>query len=125
MPPEALAPAARQAITLLSLAGFTAGIALRCVEPMLPRLAHEFDTSVSAVSVIITAFAVGYGGAILVHGPLADRYGKLRVCTIALAFAAAAALGCALAWDLPSLAALRFLTAAMIPHTTYATRSGR
>jgi len=35
----------REAILLLALAGFNAGISLRCVEPMLPRLAVEAAAS--------------------------------------------------------------------------------
>jgi MFS transporter, YNFM family, putative membrane transport protein len=103
--------AAREAIVLLAVAAFSAGISLRCVEPMLPQLAADFGTSVSAASIIITAFALAYAGAVLLQGPLGDRYGKLRVVTIGTALAGAAALGCAAAWDLGSLAAARFLMA--------------
>jgi predicted MFS family arabinose efflux permease len=101
----------REAILLLALAGFNAGISLRCVEPMLPRLAVEFDSSVSAAASVITAFAFAYAGAVLVQGPLGDRFGKLRVVTLAMALSGAASIGCAFAWSLGSLAALRFVTA--------------
>jgi predicted MFS family arabinose efflux permease len=101
----------REAILLLALAGFNTGISLRCVEPMLPKLAAEFGTSVPAASAIVTAFALGYTGAVLIQGPLGDRFGKLRVVTIAMALAGIACAGCAAAWDVSSLAALRFLTA--------------
>lgn len=101
----------REAIALLALAAFSSGISLRCVEPMLPQLAREFGTSVSAVAVIVTAFALSYAGAVLLQGPLGDRYGKLRVVTTGTALAGLAALGCAAAWDVTSLAAARFLMA--------------
>jgi predicted MFS family arabinose efflux permease len=101
----------REAILLLALAAFNAGISLRFVEPMLPQLAGDFGTSVSAVSIIVTAFALAYAGSVLLQGPLGDRYGKLRVVTIGTALAGAASLGCAVAWDLGSLAALRFVMA--------------
>ena len=78
---------------------------------MLPQLATDFSTSVSAVSIIVTAFAVAYAGAVLLQGPLGDRYGKLRVVTIGVALAGAAALGCAAAWNVGSLATMRFLMA--------------
>jgi len=84
---------------------------LRCVEPMLPKLASEFGTSVSAAASIITFFALAYAGAVLVQGPLGDRFGKLRVVTIAMALSGAACIGCAFAWSIGSLAALRFVTA--------------
>jgi len=84
------------------------GISLRCVEPMLPQLASDFDSTVSAASSVITAFAFAYAGAVLLQGPLGDRFGKLRVVTLGTALAGAAALGCAGAWSLASLATLRF-----------------
>lgn len=96
---------------LLALSAFTSGISLRCVEPMLPQLASEFETSVSAAAVVVTAFALSYSAAVLLVGPLGDRYGKLRIVTIATALAGAASLGCAVAWDLGSLAAMRFVMA--------------
>ena len=101
---------AREAIFLLALAGFNAGISLRCVEPMLPKLAADFGTSVSAASAIITAFALAYAGSVLLQGPLGDRFGKLRVVTAGTALAGAVSIGCAFAWDVGSLAGLRFAT---------------
>ena len=101
---------AREAIMLLALAGFNAGISLRCVEPMLPKLALDFGTSVSAASVIITTFALAYAGSVLLQGPMGDRFGKLRVVTYAMAFAGAASIGCALSWSVASLAGMRLLT---------------
>lgn len=100
----------REAIFLLALASFNAGISLRCVEAMLPKLAADFDTSVPAAASIITSFALGYTGAVLLQGPLGDRFGKLRVVTFAMAFAGLASLGCAAASDVASLAAMRFVT---------------
>lgn len=99
------------AILLLSLGAFVSGISLRCVEPMLPQLATDFSTSVSSASVIVTAFAIAYACTVLLQGPLGDRYGKLRVVTIGVALAGLASFGCAAAWNLGSLAAMRFLMA--------------
>ena len=101
----------RPDVALLALGAFVAGISLRCVEPMLPQLATDFSTTVSAASVIVTAFAVAYACAVLLQGPLGDRYGKLRVVTIGVALAGLASFGCAAAWSLGSLAAMRFLMA--------------
>jgi len=93
------------------MAAFTSGVSLRCVEPMLPRLAADFGSSVSAASAVVTSFALAYAAAVLVQGPLGDRFGKLRVVAIGTALAGAASLGCALAWNLGSLAAARFVMA--------------
>jgi predicted MFS family arabinose efflux permease len=100
----------RDAIRLLALAGFNAGISLRCVEPMLPKLAEEFAVSVSAAAVVITSFALAYAIAVLLQGPLGDRFGKLRVVTLGTALAGITSLACAFAWSLESLAALRLAT---------------
>ncbi len=78
---------------------------------MLPQLASDFATSVSAASVIVTSFAVAYACAVLLQGPLGDRYGKLRVVTIGVALAGLASFGCAAAWSIGSLAGMRFLMA--------------
>jgi len=102
-------PGAREVIALLSLAAFTTGVSLRFVEPMLPKLATEFATSISTASMIVTAFALSYAGAVLVQGPLGDRFGKLRVVTISTVLTGVSALACALAWDVGSLAGLRLL----------------
>lgn len=102
---------AREAIALLSLAAFNSGISFRCVEPMLPQLAADFGTSVSAAATVVTSFAFAYSGSVLLQGPLGDRFGKLPVVSIGIALAGAAALGCAAAWSISSLAALRFVMA--------------
>lgn len=107
-PRSAAAP--REAIRLLALAGFNAGISHRSVEPMLPKLAEEFGTSVSAASIVMTTYAFAYAASLLLQGPLGDRYGKLRVVSIGMALAGIASLGCAAAWDLGSLAAMRLAT---------------
>ena len=78
---------------------------------MLPQLAADFGTSVSAASVIVSGFALAYAASVLLQGPLGDRFGKLRVVTIGAALAGAASIGCAFAWDVGSLASLRFVTA--------------
>src|SRR5262245_7006258 len=99
-----------QTILLLAVAAGNAGIAMRVVEPMLPRLAEDFGTSVPATAAVISAFAFAHAGAQYFHGPLGDRFGKLRVITVLMALSAVAAFGCAFATDLDSLIAWRFAT---------------
>jgi predicted MFS family arabinose efflux permease len=77
---------------------------------MLPKLADEFGSSVSAASVVMTTYAFAYAASLLLQGPLGDRYGKLRVVTTGMALAGIASLGCAVAWDLGALAAMRLAT---------------
>jgi predicted MFS family arabinose efflux permease len=107
----------KETIVLLGIAAANTGIAMRVVEPMLPRLASDFGTSVPATAVVITAFALAQAGAQYFHGPLGDRFGKLRVVTIMMGFAAFASLGCALAESLRALMAWRFATGLFVSAT--------
>jgi MFS transporter, YNFM family, putative membrane transport protein len=97
-------------IILLAVAAANAGIAMRIVEPMLPVLANDFGTSVSAAAAVISAFAFAQAGAQYFHGPLGDRFGKLPVLTVLMALSAVAAFGCALADSLDGLIAWRVAT---------------
>ena len=100
----------RYPLFLLAIAGFVSGMSIRMAEPLLPKVAHDFQTGVAEASVIITAFALAYGLFQLVHGPLGDRFGKLRAVCGALVLAAHASAACASAQSLDSLALYRFLT---------------
>lgn len=101
----------REAVFLLALASANSGISLRVIEPMLPRLATDFDTSISGAASVITAYALGAAIGTLAYGPLGDRFGKLRMATISLLGAGLASLACAFASDIGLLAAFRFITA--------------
>jgi MFS transporter, YNFM family, putative membrane transport protein len=127
LPPAHAAPAATGApsaalvrsILLLSVAAFASSISMRICDPMLPRLAEQFGVDLTAVSAVVTWFAVGYGALQLLWGPIGDRVGKFRLCMWATATAALASLGCALAPDLFWLTMARLaaggVAAAIIP----------
>jgi predicted MFS family arabinose efflux permease len=100
----------RRPLFLLAGGGFVSGLTMRVAEPLLPKVAHDFDVSVAAAAVLITGFTLAYGLFQLVHGPLGDRFGKLRTVTIALLLTALACAACALAASLETLALCRFLT---------------
>ena len=84
-------------VTLLALAAFFSGAALRVCDGLIPRLAQDFHLTTGQAGSAVIVFAVAYGLMQLVFGPLADRFGKARMVTLAvggcsvLAFAAAAA----------------------------------
>ena len=101
--------AVREIIFLFSVASFISGIALRLVEPMLPRLATDFGVSISVAATVITAYAVTYAASPFLYGPLSDRYGRTPVVTVSSLFAALAAFGCAAAWDVSSLGLMRLI----------------
>jgi predicted MFS family arabinose efflux permease len=108
-------------IGVLGALGFLVVADARVVDPLLPIIASDFDTSIAAAGLTISAYTLPYGIFQLVYGPLGDRVGKLRIMSISiLAFAVGTAV-CAAATSLGILVALRFLTgvaaAAMIPLT--------
>jgi predicted MFS family arabinose efflux permease len=92
---------------LLAAAGFLSAAGARVVDPLLSLMAHDFSTTVPAVSVIIAAFTLPYGLNQLLLGPLGDRYGKLRVMLGALIGYTVFTTLCATASGLPSLTLLR------------------
>jgi predicted MFS family arabinose efflux permease len=73
----------RRTIMLLSAAAFASSANLRVCDPLLPQVAHDFATTPGAASIIVTAFAIGYGLLQLVWGPIGDRSGKYRVAALA------------------------------------------
>ena len=117
--PRAAAAVPVLAIAALSLAALASGVAMRLADPLLPRLAAEFAVSLGQVSLVITVFAVAYGLAQLLFGPLGDRFGKYRVIAWACAASALTSLACALSQGLPSLMIARLAAgasaAAVIP----------
>ena len=92
--PERLPPGA---ILGLSLAAFGSGMSLRVMDAMLPRLASEFQLTLGAAALVITVFAVAYGLAQLLFGPLGDRFGKYRVVALGCMACALTTASCALA----------------------------
>ncbi|RYG08387.1 MAG: MFS transporter, partial [Burkholderiales bacterium] len=81
-------------VTLLALAAFFSGAALRVCDGLIPRLSQDFHLSTGQAGSAVIVFAVAYGLMQLAFGPLADRFGKARMVTLAvggcavLAFAA-------------------------------------
>ncbi len=109
------------AVTLLSAAAFMVTADARVVSPLLRVIADEFKSDIGITGLIVTFYTIPYGLFQLVYGPLADRFGKLKVVTLALLFFSIGTALCGLAPDLLSLNLLRLLTgivaAAIIPST--------
>ncbi len=103
----------------LALAALATGATMRLVDPLLPRLAREFSVSLGQASQVITLFALAYGLAQLVFGPLGDRFGKYRVIGWACAASALTSLASALSDSLTGLMLARLAAgisaAAVIP----------
>ena len=100
----------KRLILVLGLAGFIVMADNWVVAPLLPTVAREFSVDPARAGVLIAAYMLPFGLFQLVYGPLADRFGKLRVVTISLALFTVATALCASATGLVDLTAFRALT---------------
>lgn len=97
----------RLPLGLLAAAGFLSALGARIIDPLLAVLAHDFQTTVAATSVLVAAFTLPYGLNQLLVGPLGDRFGKLRVLLLALSGYTVFMTICAAASGLSALMVLR------------------
>jgi predicted MFS family arabinose efflux permease len=100
----------KPAFYALASAAFISGANLRVFDSLLPTMAEDFGVAPTVASIVVTAFTLAYGLFQIVHGPLGDRVGRLRIVAIAMLIACLGSLGSALAPDLPGLTLLRFVT---------------
>jgi len=105
---------AERTVWLLGIGSFAASASLRATDPLLAKLSEHFAVTAGAAAVATVAFFVAYGTFQLVHGPLGDRLGKVRMIAFYAAFAAATSLGCALAPSMDALVAARFIAGCFI-----------
>ena len=114
-----LATIPTRAITCLSFAAFGSGVSLRVTDALLPRFASEFGIGIGQAAQVISFFAIAYGLAQLMFGPLGDRFGKYRVIAWATLACSATAVLCAVADGFDGLRLARLLAgataAAIIP----------
>ena len=97
---QATAPAeARRwrAFSLLAVAYFMTAVDLLVVNVALPTIGVKLHFAESDLQWVVTAYALAFGGFLLLGGRAADLLGRRRVFTAGLALFTAASLGCALA----------------------------
>lgn len=99
-------------LPLLGLAAFATMAALRVCDPLLPSLAREFGASTGHAGHTVSAFAISYGLALLLYGPLGDRHGKFAVVAVATLACTIGSVACAMAQSLDGLIAFRALSGA-------------
>ncbi len=80
--------------------------------PSLPAIAAAFAADPAAAQYTLASFFIGLALGQAVYGPLADRYGRKPPLYAGLALYIVASVGCALAPDIATLTALRFVQAA-------------
>ncbi|MDM0118398.1 multidrug effflux MFS transporter [Variovorax arabinosiphilus] len=77
--------------------------------PALPAIARSLGAAPNAVQASLMVFFLALGVGQLVAGPLSDMLGRRRPMLVGLALFIAASIGCALARDVQTLIALRFV----------------
>jgi len=68
----------------LAAAIFMVSLDARVVAPLLPTIARDFGVSMAVAGWTVSAYQLPYGVFQLAYGPLADRFGKIRVATAAM-----------------------------------------
>ena len=96
-------------IGLMALGGFATGCGMRMLDPLLPMIATGFGTTVSAAAVLVAAFMLPYGAGQVLTGPLGDRFGKIRVASLALVLYGLVTMSALVAESLAGVALIRAL----------------
>jgi EmrB/QacA subfamily drug resistance transporter len=99
----------RWTLWLLSAASFVAVADTTIVSIALPSLRDSLDMSVAASQWVLNAYALVFGGLLLLLGRVADLYGRRRLFALGVAVFAAGSLVAGLAWDPSALILGRFL----------------
>jgi EmrB/QacA subfamily drug resistance transporter len=97
------------ALALIVTAQFMVILDVAIVNVALPSIGSDLDFSRANLQWVISAYAILFGGALLLGGRLADLLGRRRMFITGLAVFAASSLLCGLAWSEGSLIAFRGL----------------
>jgi EmrB/QacA subfamily drug resistance transporter len=108
-----VSPAKRErrwsALALIVTAQFMVILDVAIVNVALPSIKTDLDFSQANLQWVITAYAILFGGALLLGGRLADLLGRRRLFIAGLGLFAGSSLLCGLAWSEGSLIAFRAL----------------
>ncbi|MGY8634014.1 MFS transporter [Bradyrhizobium sp. 14AA] len=97
------------AINIIALAGFSAALSTRALDPVLPHVAEDFAISITTAASIAAGFALIYALVQPAIGAAADLFGKARLMTLCLALLGVACILGALASSFSGLFASRIL----------------
>jgi EmrB/QacA subfamily drug resistance transporter len=95
------------ALALIVTAQFMVILDVAIVNVALPSIKTDLDFSQTNLQWVISAYAILFGGALLLGGRLADLLGRRRLFVAGLALFATSSLLCGLAWSEGSLIAFR------------------
>lgn len=79
--------------------------------PAFQQIAGDFKVDTSAIGFTLTTYFIGIGLGQLAYGPLMDRYGRRKPLIAGLILYILTSIASAYAWDVTSLATLRFFSA--------------
>jgi MFS family permease len=85
------------AFALLGVTYLITAIDLTSVNVSLPTIGRDLDLSNTSLQWVVTAYALTFGGFLLLGGRVADLLGLRRTVMLGLGLFSAASLGCALA----------------------------
>lgn len=105
---QQLARSQRALLLSLGVATFMVSLDGRVVAPLLPTIARDFDITIADAGWLVSGYMLPYGFCQLAYGPLADRFGKVRVAAQAMVWFS---LGTALCGAFPSFATIVLLRA--------------
>ncbi|MBW7968753.1 MFS transporter [Bradyrhizobium sp. BR 10289] len=97
------------AINIIALAGFSAALSARALDPVLPHIADDFSISITTAASIAAGFALIYALVQPAIGAAADLFGKARLMTACLALLGVSCILGALATSFSGLFASRIL----------------
>src|SRR5512133_3757116 len=97
------------ALALIVTAQFMVILDVAIVNVALPSIESDLHFSQANLQWVISAYAIFFGGVLLLGGRLADLLGRRRLFVAGLALFAASSLLCGLAWSSGSLVAFRAL----------------
>jgi len=97
------------ALALIVTAQFMVILDVAIVNVALPSIKSDLGFSQESLQWVVSAYAIFFGGALLLGGRLGDLLGRRRLFVSGLAVFAASSLLCGLAWSEASLIAFRSL----------------
>jgi DHA1 family bicyclomycin/chloramphenicol resistance-like MFS transporter len=98
-------------IVLLGALSVITPFAVDMYLPAFSRIASEFKTTTSAISLSLSTYFIGFALGQIFYGPLLDRFGRKRPLYVGLTVYIAASLACAHPHNIQMLIAFRFLQA--------------
>ncbi|WP_344162795.1 MFS transporter [Nocardiopsis rhodophaea] len=107
-------PGYRRVMIAMTAAGIATFAQLYAVQAVLPGLAASFDASAASVALSVSFATAGLAGFVLAWSGISDRFGRLRVMTVALTVSTVLGLIAPFAPDLWVLIGLRALQGAAL-----------